>query len=248
MSLPILINGRPQAPRGVYSCLRIESIDSICRQRRRTFFPGRFSQTTSVTPPTTAARGQSSSTVAATLVEDKAPATKETKAQDRSKKSALKKNRPPRAGPAELESLDLLAWPDLCRQVASLCRTAMGAKHAISGRLPLGTTLEESQFLLRQTKEAAALDLNFNGIYYLKKAQDAAAAQQILHPLVLGAFATTLSAAKKIGEAVDAEGESTTALQHLARGINNFLPRVLPLVENIETCIQVSYDDCVVLW
>lgn len=253
MSLPIFTNGRLQAAQSMHPFLRIETIDPISRQPRKTFPTRRFSQA-SLSPPA-AAEAQSAPTAAATVVDDKAPTSPADKARTNLKGSGQKKNRPPRAGPAERESLELLAWPELCRQVASLCRTAMGAQRAISGRLPLGSTLEESEFLLRQTKEAAALQLNFEGIYYLKRAQEAAAAQHVLHPLVLGAVATTLSAAQRIGETVEAGGEKTKALQHLARGIKDFLPQLLPLVENIKSCIQVRFFSlkislhiCIIIW
>jgi DNA mismatch repair protein MutS2 len=57
--------------------------------------------------------------------------------------------------PAESESLRLLEWPALCRQVARLCGSSLGAERALSAAgLPLGRSREESALLLQQTAEA----------------------------------------------------------------------------------------------
>lgn len=60
---------------------------------------------------------------------------------------------------AERESLELLEWPALCRQVACFTRTPMGAEVALQGRLPLGRSQQESERLLRETGEAQQAEL-----------------------------------------------------------------------------------------
>ena len=108
------------------------------------------------------------------------------------------------------------------------------------GRLPIGKTIEDSRRLLQQTKEAATIEMSFQGIYYLQRAlETAAAGQQVLHPLVLGAVSTTVLAACRLGEVVESGGEGTAALQQLAGGMKDALPLLQPLIDEIEKCIQV---------
>jgi dsDNA-specific endonuclease/ATPase MutS2 len=257
MSFCISSNLSIQTLNGVHSCLHIHlNGETSRRHKRRSRFPSISSLRKlppSTAPVLAAAQGSSSSTAVETDKATTSPAVVEqsqatTQANEKKKNNsnkspkASKKDKAPhhRRGPAEQESLELLGWLDVCTQVASFCKTAMGAQQAVRGKLPLGNNLEESKLLLQQTKEAAALNLNFKKIYFLRRALDAAAAQHALHPLVLGAIATTLSAAKAIGEIVDSGGESTAALQHLARGIRDFQPEVTPLIENIHRCIQIS--------
>lgn len=59
---------------------------------------------------------------------------------------------------AERESLALLEWPALCRQVACFAQTPMGAEVAV-GALPVGRSQRESQQLLQQTAEAQQAQL-----------------------------------------------------------------------------------------
>lgn len=55
---------------------------------------------------------------------------------------------------AEQESLQLLEWPALCRQVACFAQTPMGAEVALRCALPVGRSRADSEQLLRQTTEA----------------------------------------------------------------------------------------------
>ena len=254
MSFPISSKWRLQACNDAHSCLHIHINGEISRHhKRRPIFSSISSLHTVLTSakpaalPAAAAQGSSSSTAVDTdnaviLDTEQNQAISEKKSKTNSSKTSTKKKSPHRRGPAEHESLELLGWPEVCTQVASFCKTAMGAQQAVRGKLPLGTTLEESKLLMQQTKEAATLNLSFKKIYYLRRALDAAAAQHALHPLVLGAIATTLSAAKGIGEKVDEGGDSTRALQHLARGIRDFLPEVMPVIDDINKSIQVRRE------
>jgi dsDNA-specific endonuclease/ATPase MutS2 len=257
----IFTSPKLQALTGMHSCLYIHfngEITPYCQRRSTLPRISRFqkvppSTTTAARTASIAAAAQGSSPILTVLGTEKASSTSN-QAQATDEKNERKskhgsrsnnsnnKNKAPhhRRGPAEQESLELLGWLDVCNQVASFCKTAMGAQQSVRGKLPLGTTIEESKVLLQQTKEAAELNLNFKKIYFLRRALDAATAQHALHPLVLGAIATTLNAAKEIGEKVDAGGESTVALHHLARGIRDFLPEVASLLENIHNCIQIS--------
>lgn len=60
---------------------------------------------------------------------------------------------------AEQESLTLLEWPALCRQVACFTQTSIGAETALSCRLPIGRDQAESERLLQQTHEAQQANL-----------------------------------------------------------------------------------------
>lgn len=60
---------------------------------------------------------------------------------------------------AEAESLELLEWPSLCRQVACFAQTPMGAELALRCALPVGRSRLESEQLLRQTAEAQQAQL-----------------------------------------------------------------------------------------
>lgn len=148
-----------------------------------------------------------------------------------------RRNRRRRLGQAEQESLELLGWPDLCKQVASFCQTPMGAQRAIQGRLPIGESLEESELLLRQTREAQAAGVDLKGLYDVRRAIDAAVAGQALPPLALGAIATALTAAHRVRLALESRGESTQALLKIAAGFGDALPE---LKASIERCINVS--------
>jgi hypothetical protein len=60
---------------------------------------------------------------------------------------------------AERESLQLLEWPGLCRQVACFAQTPMGAEVALRCALPVGRSRQESEQLLRETAEAQQAQL-----------------------------------------------------------------------------------------
>jgi hypothetical protein len=141
---------------------------------------------------------------------------------------------PQRPGRAERESLQLLEWPALCRQVACFAQTPIAAEVALGGRLPLGASRGESESLLQQTREAAGAHLDFAGTFDLRRAVDAAEAGQVLHSLVLSAVATTLAAARELHGACTA---ATPELQQLAAGIAGGLPA---LQDAIDACIQVG--------
>lgn len=118
----------------------------------------------------------------------------------------------------EIESMDMLGWKDVCRQVASFARTPAAAQRAYTGKLVVGETLKESEILLEQTKEAMELlgDIDFTGIYDVRAAMDAACRGVILHPLVIGAFATTIEAIQRLVKDLENERhEDTTSLQQI---------------------------------
>lgn len=83
---------------------------------------------------------------------------------------------------------------------------------------------------------------SFKGVYDVRQAIDAAAGHRVLHPLVLGAIATTLEAAARLQAQLQQQGEggcgaAFPALQQLGAGIGDALPG---LRQAIEQCIQVK--------
>jgi hypothetical protein len=156
-----------------------------------------------------------------------APAEEEVRQRPRSRK----------LGRAEREARELLEWPALCRQVACFARTPMAAELAAAGKLPMGRDQADSEQLLAQTREAGAAPLDFGGVFDLRRAVDAAEQGLVLHPLVLGAVATTLGGARRLRAATEAAGAGGAALRALARGIGAALPE---LQAEIERCVQVG--------
>ncbi|KAL4458289.1 hypothetical protein ABPG75_013154 [Micractinium tetrahymenae] len=118
----------------------------------------------------------------------------------------------------------------------------MGAEVALRCALPVGRSRAQSEQLLQQTAEAQQALLEFQGAYDIRRAIDAAAQQRVLHPMVLGAVATTLGAAARLQARlqpqVAQDGSSKhafSALQELGAGIGDALPQ---LQQAIEQCIQ----------
>ena len=87
---------------------------------------------------------------------------------------------------------------------------------------------------------------SFKGVYDVRQAVDAAEGHRVLHPLVLGAIATTLEAAACLQAQLQQQeaagsGLALPALQQLGAGIGDGLPQ---LRQAIEQCIQVRSASC----
>lgn len=119
-------------------------------------------------------------------------------------KGAKEKRRKYRFSKTELRSMEMLEWSQVCKQIASFAMTPPAAQRAYSGKLLIGETVEHSQELIEQTTEALYIDLNFDGVFDLRKAIEASRQGAILHPLVIGAFATTLESIDRIVEQLEA--------------------------------------------
>ncbi|GFR51258.1 hypothetical protein Agub_g13562, partial [Astrephomene gubernaculifera] len=96
---------------------------------------------------------------------------------------------------AEEESLKVLEWPAVCKQVACFCGTSIAAELVASGQLPRGRSREESELLLQQTAEALAAKLEVRGCLDIRPAAEAAAAGACLNARQLEGVAATLEAA-----------------------------------------------------
>ncbi len=66
--------------------------------------------------------------------------------------AALNANTDPEA--VQIESLEVLEWPSVCRQVAHFAQTVIAVQLIAGGKVPIGRSIEESQLLLQQTAEA----------------------------------------------------------------------------------------------
>ncbi|GAX74806.1 hypothetical protein CEUSTIGMA_g2253.t1 [Chlamydomonas eustigma] len=93
------------------------------------------------------------------------------------------------------ESLLVLEWPSVCRQVACFCSTVMASQLIASGQLPMGSSQEESEQLLRQTDEALIAGLSLKGVFDLRPALEAVCEGFLLSEKQLEGIADTLEAA-----------------------------------------------------
>ena len=120
----------------------------------------------------------------------------------------------------------MLEFQGVCRQVASFVSTPAAAEKAFKGRLEVGQTREASEELQAQTRDALRMlsagggeggegndgytDDYFQGIFDLRRALDAVEKDKAtLHPLVIGAVATTIEAVLWLYERLVAEGDSS---------------------------------------
>ncbi len=146
-----------------------------------------------------------------------------------------KRSTRPRIDRTELSSFHMLDFPALCRQVASFASTPAAAEKAFKGRLEVGQTREASEALQEQTREALSIldgvrnhpgvdpeDL-FVGVMDLRRALDAVERDGVtLHPLVIGAVATSVEATVRLHERlVDLGSPLAELLADLMRAENS---------------------------
>ncbi|KAG1678593.1 hypothetical protein FOA52_012600 [Chlamydomonas sp. UWO 241] len=145
-------------------------------------------------------------------------------------------------GECQAESLGVLQWPEVCRQVACFCSTVMGVQRVVSGRLPIGRSQAESEALLRATAEAAEAGLSLAGVYDLRPALSAVASGYCLNARQLEGIAASLSAvlgaAEKVRETAPDGSPRFPELANLAAGVNE---GERATAAAIQACIQVGY-------
>ena len=127
------------------------------------------------------------------------------------------------------ESLAILEWPAVCRQVACFCRTPMAAERVQAG-LKLGASRAECEALLQQTEEAAAATLPLDGILDLRPAVEAATRGWCLNAKQLEGVAASLEAALQLRAAACAKGEGAAGASS-ASGLR--FPSLAALAEGI---------------
>eukprot|EP00198_Chlamydomonas_reinhardtii_P000566 XP_001689901.1 predicted protein [Chlamydomonas reinhardtii] len=103
---------------------------------------------------------------------------------------------------AEHESLAILEWPAVCKQVACFCGTSVAADLVAGGGLPRGRSREDSELLLQQTQEALEAGLEVGGLFDIRPAAEAAAGGVCLTGKQLEGVASTLEAAFELKERV----------------------------------------------
>uniref|UniRef100_A0A383W1M4 DNA mismatch repair proteins mutS family domain-containing protein n=1 Tax=Tetradesmus obliquus TaxID=3088 RepID=A0A383W1M4_TETOB len=106
------------------------------------------------------------------------------------------------AAEAQRQSLELLEWPAVCRQVAAFCGTSMAAELLLAGQLPIGSSRQHSELLLQQTQEAADAQLEVAGVFDLRPALAAAAGGGVLNPRQLEGVAASMEAAFELHQIV----------------------------------------------
>jgi hypothetical protein len=105
---------------------------------------------------------------------------------------------------AVVDSLAVLEWPAVCRQVACFCGTPMGAELLAGGGLPLGGSAAESEALLQETEEAGAAGLAVAGVFDLRPALAAVALGGCLNAKQLEGVAVSLEASFAASDAARA--------------------------------------------
>ncbi len=141
----------------------------------------------------------------------------------------------------QAETLDLLEWPRLCRQVATFAATKLGtiaARHLV-----IPTTPSVSLNLLAQTKEVYQLEtqliggLSLDGIEDFGDALERASIHGMLAGRELHEIATTLAGMRKLRRTLDAQ-ENIPVLQSLVADVRTY-PE---LEQDIYHCIDDRGD------
>ncbi|CAD7699368.1 unnamed protein product [Ostreobium quekettii] len=140
------------------------------------------------------------------------------------------------------ESLRLLEWPNLCRQVAAFAETSLGAELLLERGAPMGMTLDESEALLQETEEATEAGLRFDGIYDIRPALKVAAmGDRCLTELQLAGVASTLEGAERLCHTVAGGGLSVSRFPALGRLAAGCGPEEKGLVTEIRRCIEPAF-------
>ncbi|HIK10295.1 MAG TPA: endonuclease MutS2 [Oscillatoriaceae cyanobacterium M33_DOE_052] len=135
------------------------------------------------------------------------------------------------------ETLELLEWPRLCEHLATFAATKLGV--VASWQLSIPSTLEETEQLLSQTKEAYRLEtsasggLSFEGICDISDSIERAKRQGVLSGEELLDIATTLAGVRGLRRTIDNE-ENLPVLTALVADL-----RTYPEIEQqIHHCID----------
>ncbi|KAK9809345.1 hypothetical protein WJX73_007359 [Symbiochloris irregularis] len=123
-----------------------------------------------------------------------------------------------------LESLDLLEWPAVCRQVAAFTRCPTAAEVLLSSGLPLGKSQAESEEMLLQTAESQKLGLNVERIEDVRSWISAAVQEEeTLSCGQLNAIAYLLQVGRKLKVHIQDQGGDSKypALIRLAEGLKD---------------------------
>jgi len=142
---------------------------------------------------------------------------------------------------AVVDSLAVLEWPAVCRQVACFCGTPMGAELLAGGGLPLGGSAAESEALLQETEEAGAAGLAVAGVFDLRPALAAVALGGCLNAKQLEGVAVSLEASFAASDAARAaDGAGRPRFPSLAAAAAGDVERAraAAVLDAIRTCVQ----------
>jgi len=141
----------------------------------------------------------------------------------------------------QTETLELLEWPRLCRQLATFAATKLGA--IVARQLPIPADRTTSETLLAQTREAwelerrAAGGLSFGGIADIGSALDRVTRGGVLAGEELLDVATTLAGTRNLRRAIDQQ-DDLVALAALVEELRTY-PE---LEQDIHYCIDDRGD------
>eukprot|EP00798_Chlamydomonas_sp_ICE-L_P021553 gene21553-28546_t len=138
------------------------------------------------------------------------------------------------AAMSQAESLEVLEWPAVCKQVACFAQTVMAAQQLARGGLPIGGSLEESMLLLQETAEAKEANLTLSAVFDLSAAlAEATSENGYLNAKQLEGVGKSIEAALQAKAQVG--GGKFPALEKLADGIRVTEVRI---AQAIRKCIQ----------
>ncbi|XP_075502977.1 uncharacterized protein LOC142540589 isoform X2 [Primulina tabacum] len=105
----------------------------------------------------------------------------------------------------QAETLKILEWPFVCKQLSAFTSTPMGLDAANAANIPLGQNPFESKHLLAQTSAAVALSrsLDFSGVEDVSAVVDASVAGELLSIGELCSVARTLRSARSLLEQLE---------------------------------------------
>ena len=104
------------------------------------------------------------------------------------------------------ESIELLEWPLFKEQLASFASTPMGKNSILDFKIP--SKLEDTQYLLDQTKEIFSLEneydqsINFEGVFDIKKNTETCFKGGVISSFELLEIADTIAAARRLKKTI----------------------------------------------
>ncbi|XP_073038736.1 uncharacterized protein [Primulina eburnea] len=146
----------------------------------------------------------------------------------------------------QAETLKILEWPFVCKQLSAFTSTTMGLDAANAANIPLGQNPFESKRLLAQTSAAVALSrsLDFSGVEDVSAVVDASVAGELLSIGELCSVARTLRSARSLLEQLEEISfryDSPNRLSPLLEILQN-CDFLIELEQKIGFCINCEFS------
>ncbi|XP_073146230.1 uncharacterized protein [Henckelia pumila] len=146
----------------------------------------------------------------------------------------------------QAETLKILEWPSVCKQLSAFTSTPMGLHAANSADIPLGKNPFESKRLLAQTSAAVALSgpLDFSGVQDVSAVIDASVAGEMLSIGELCSVGRTLRSARSLLEQLEeisSRFDSPNRLSPLLEILQN-CDFLIELEQKIGFCINCDFS------